>query len=67
MTDKEYVESLLSQIDNLNKDNLSLKKKNSDLRKTERHLKRVIRGYKEQQKEKQHYRNGQKRGITRNG
>lgn len=69
MNEVQYVESLLAQIDNLNSDNLDLKRKNSNLRKTERHLRRVIKSYKdgETEKRKQHYRNGQKRGKTRNG
>lgn len=66
MTDQDYVESLLTQIDNLQNDNAKLRRANTKIKKSERHLKRVIRGYKEQQKEKKHYKNG-RRGTKFNG
>lgn len=47
MTDKNYVESLLSQIENLNQDNIRLRRENKGLEKNNKHLGRVIKGYKE--------------------
>lgn len=69
MTEQEYIENLLTQIANLQEDNLKIRRANSKLKKSERHLRRVIKSYKDEQAEnrKQHYRNGQKRGRTRNG
>ncbi len=68
MTEQAYIESLLQQIDHLKENDLKLRRANSKLKKSERHLKRVIRGYKEklETKEKRFYKNG-RRGTKFNG
>jgi ribosomal protein L29 len=68
MTDQEYIESLLEQNGKLIYENKQLRRANSRLKNEIRNLRRNIAKIKdEQQNNKQHYRNGQKRGKTRNG
>lgn len=71
MDDIDY-QALTEKISEITIRNKHLEKDRKNMIKTIRHLKRVIKGYKEkleqkEKRDKQHYRNGQKRGRTRNG
>ena len=71
MEDTDYV-ALKEKLDEITIRNKRLEKDNRNMIKSIRHYKRVIRGYKQklelkEKQDKQHYRNGQKRGRTRNG
>lgn len=66
-------QALKEKLDEVTIRNKRLEKDNRNMIKSIRHYKRVIRSYKEKlerkekKQNKQHYRNGQKRGKTRNG
>lgn len=62
-THKHYQE----KFDKLHQESLNLRRANSKLKNEVRALKRIIHKMKKDEKEKHHYRNGQKRGRTRNG
>lgn len=66
MSDQEYIESLLQQNGRLVYENKLLIKENSKLKSKNKDLKRTISKMNGKET-KQHYRNGQKRGRTRNG
>lgn len=61
MTEQEYVSSLLSQNERLLQDNIKLNAENNALSKKNKHLKRVIKGY----KENSHYNNHKRKSARR--
>lgn len=63
----ETHEHYQGKFDRLHQESLNLRRANTKLKNEVRALKRVIHKLKQADKEKQHYRNGQKRGRTRNG
>lgn len=66
MTDQEYIESLLEQNGKLQFENKQLRRANSKQKNEIKGLRREL-NKKTNNNDKQHYRNGQKRGRTRNG
>lgn len=66
MDDIDYI-ALKEKLDEVTIRNIRLEKDKKNMVKSIRHLKRVIRGYKKkleekEKRDKQHYRNGRKRG-----
>lgn len=68
MNDAEY-QTILDKLDEVTFKNKQLRRANINKDKSIRHLRRVIKKMKEDaaKNRKPHYRNGQKRGKTRNG
>lgn len=68
MDETEY-QSILEKLGSVTLQNIQLKRANLNMKREIKHLRRIIKKYKDDvaKERKPHYRNGQKRGRTRNG